>query len=337
MRYFQTASEFRNVSESVGAGFSAQLARRTRVFVNGTAAYSPSYLYGLFPTINEQEPGQSIPDAPDYAVNSQESYSYSAMASLTHGLNARSDVSLSTDVSYTDFVRETAAIRDFDNYGVNAAYARRLSRHNTLSLSYRYRRGRFGSLAAGETVENGLSVGVQFARPLSASRKVTFAFNVGAATTDLPEGAAVQGISGRFYRATGDANLAYDFGRSWQVRGGYRRGLEYVAVLRDPVFTNGAVASMDGLLSRRVLLTVDAGYSSGASVVNLNSSGAFTTYTGSVRLSRGLTRTLALYAQYLYYYYDFRGSLQLQPGFPRTLDRNAARVGLTWWVPLIGR
>jgi len=86
-----------------------------------------------------------------------------------------------------------------------------------------------------------------------------------------------------------------------------------------------------------VLMTASAGYSTGVSAFNLNSSTAFTTYTGVVRVSRAATRTLSAYAEYLFYYYDFRGSLQLQPGLPPQLQRNVARIGLTWWLPVIGR
>ncbi len=337
MRYYHELSEFGNVSESAGAGFSAQLAPRTRLFVNGTAAYSPSYLYGLFPTLTQPVPGQAVPDAPGYSVNTQDSFAYGGSGSLTHGLNARSDLVLSTEVSFTNFLHETEFIRDYDNYGVGAAYLRRISRYSALKLSYLYRRGQFGYSLGTETAENGLQVGMELARPLSATRKMTFAFNVGATDVNIPEGGPNPQISGRFVRATSDASFTYDFRRSWQARAAYRRGVEYLAVLRDPVFTNGASAAIDGLLSRGVLFTAGAAYSSGASALNFGSSSAYTTYTGNVRLSHALTRTLSLYGEYLYYYYDFRGTLQLQPGFPRTLERNAVRVGLTLWVPMTGR
>jgi len=38
---------------------------------------------------------------------------------------------------------------------------------------------------------------------------------------------------------------------------------------------------------------------------------------------------------YLYYYYDFRGTLLLHAGVPSALERNGVRAGLTLWMPVI--
>jgi len=337
MKYYQSLDDFRNVGDSAGLGVSAQLAPRTSVFLNGTAAYSPSYLYGLFPSVGTPAPGDSIPSAPDYSPATQASYNYGGVARVTHAFGPRDGFTLSTDVSHTNFVEETDFQRDFNNYGIGAEYARTLSAHSTLTAGYQYRRGQLGYGRLENTAENGLTFGVQLTKPLSATRKVVFGFSGGASSVEAPEAPEFGRMSGRFYQGTGDASLAYDFGRSWQLRGSYARGVQYLAVLRDPVVTNGISTAVDGLLSGRVLLTAAAGYSTGVSAFNLNSSTAFTTYTGVVRLSRAATRTLSAYAEYLFYYYDFRGSLQLQPGLPPQLQRNVARVGFTLWLPVIGR
>ncbi len=92
VKYYQSLDEFRNVGESAGVGVSAQLAPRTSVFANGSAAYSPSYLYGLFPTVGELAPGDSIPSAPDYGATTQASYNYGGVVRLTHALGARDGV-----------------------------------------------------------------------------------------------------------------------------------------------------------------------------------------------------------------------------------------------------
>ena len=120
VKYYQSLDEFRNVGESAGVGMSAQLAPRTKLFANGSAAYSPSYLYGLFPTLGEPAPGDSIPSAPDYGVTTQASYNYGGVVRLTHALSARDGVSFGGDVSHTNFVQETDFQRDFNNYGVQA-------------------------------------------------------------------------------------------------------------------------------------------------------------------------------------------------------------------------
>jgi hypothetical protein len=44
-----------------------------------------------------------------------------------------------------------------------------------------------------------------------------------------------------------------------------------------------------------------------------------------------------MYGEYQYYYYDLRGTLQLLPGVPPGLNRNSVRIGMTLWVPVVGR
>ena len=51
----------------------------------------------------------------------------------------------------------------------------------------------------------------------------------------------------------------------------------------------------------------------------------------------GLTPTLATYAEYVYYFYDFGDNVRLAPGVPSGLERNGVRVGLTLWVPALRR
>ena len=63
----------------------------------------------------------------------------------------------------------------------------------------------------------------------------------------------------------------------------------------------------------------------------------FDTYTGDVRLRYALTRTFAAYVEYLYYFYDSRGSVPIAPGIPAGLERNGVRAGLTLRVPALRR
>ena len=80
-RYFNDIDEFRNISDSAALGVSGRLSDRTNLLINQSVAYSPSYLYGLFPTDSRTYPGETIPPAPDYAVSDFASYSSSTTAS----------------------------------------------------------------------------------------------------------------------------------------------------------------------------------------------------------------------------------------------------------------
>ena len=50
-----------------------------------------------------------------------------------------------------------------------------------------------------------------------------------------------------------------------------------------------------------------------------------------------LWRSLALYSEYLYYYYDLRGLASLAPGLPPRFNQRAVRAGFTLFVSPLGR
>ena len=341
LRYYQDLNTVQNSSSSIGAGFSATLPGRVTWLVNQTVSYSPSYLYAVFPGLATDAPGE-LPTsaAPNYAVNDVASYSYGTNTAFSHGLTRRGTLLLSADVTKTDFVHQVEGRADMLAYGVRVEFLRNVQRRTAARFGYHFRGGDSGFALGASTVEHGLDVGVQTERLLSATRKATFSITLGPSMVRIP--ALAVGTApltpelgdAQLYRVSGSAAASYQFGRSWEAKGSYSRGLEYVPGLRTPVLTGGISAVVDGLLSRRVDLNVSASYSDGSSALRTASS--YTTYTGNARLRFAVTRHWAVYTEYLYYYYDFRGTALL-PGLPSALERNGARVGLTLWLPVIER
>jgi hypothetical protein len=341
LRYYGSAGELRSVSHSVGVGVDDHLTSRTSLLVNGTAAYSPSYLYGLFPSLTQPAAGTSIPSAPNYNAYDQPSYSFRATVGVMHNLSVRDQLAVTLNGSYTDYVQGSGtalsnARRDLSDYGLKAVYSRNLSRRKTLVISFQHREGQFGYARSGWSMENGITAGMQFTRPLSATRNLTYAFALGSSAVDNPDTGTLLFPGGRQYVATANASAGYDFGRSWNARGSYRRGLEYIAALRTPVFTDGVTIETSGQLSRRTEFRASAAYSTGAPTLGAGIA-QYTTYTGSVRIQRTLTRTASLYGEYFYYFYDFGSALLVQPGLPTSLGRNGVRAGATLSLHALGR
>ena len=334
-RYYSSVGEVQAVGHSGGVGLSASLARRTTLAINQEAAYSPSYMFGLFPGVDELGPGEARPLAPDYAVNDRASRSYASKATITHGLTRRASISTVADYASTHFLREEDGRRDMTTYGVRTTLSRSAGRHSAVRAGYRYRAGDLGAAATGSATSHGIEFGMDHSRVLSASRRADLGFGLGVSTIDAPTDRFGAEARGRFYQVLADATLRYQFGRSWQARAAYRRGLEFVAQLNEPVFVGGFSASVGGLLSRRVDLLASASYSSGESA--LHRSSTFDTYTGSVRSRAAITQSVAVYLEYLYYFYDFGGNSLIAPGLSPRLERNGVRAGLTLWVPVFRR
>ncbi|MEO5895014.1 MAG: hypothetical protein ABIS06_04885 [Vicinamibacterales bacterium] len=340
-RYYGQVGDVQTVSHAAAAGLSATLARRTSVLINQSVAYSPSYLFGLFPAVSGPEPGATQPTAPDYAVNDLASYSYVTSAAVSHGLTRRVSLAASANYTFTDFSREENGRRDVTAYGASTDLARGIGRHTDLRVGYRYRTGGFGSTGSASTTEHALDVGMNHRKILSASRQAHFGFGLGMSATNTPDDISPTGqpgpivSPGQLYRVVGNATVGYEFARSWQARAAYRQGLEYVADLTEPVFVGGFTATVDGLLTRRADLQASAGYSSGKSA--LSEVTTFDTFTASLRSRLALTRAAAVYLEYLYFFYEFSGSPLLVGGSSPRLERHGLRGGLTLWVPAFRR
>jgi hypothetical protein len=336
-RYYPELRKVKSVSHTMGVGFSTQLGRRTTLLLNQTAAYSPSYLFGLFPGIRAAEPGDAITTAPDYAANNVESYAYGTTATLTKGFSPRTAVAISGDFQYTNYLHESAFQRDVRSSGMAGDVSYQRSKNAAVRIGYRYRDGDLGTGAViGSTNEHALNVGLTYSHPVSATRRVSLAFNLGPSAVNVLEVSADAAGPARLYRAAGDVMMGYQFARAWQARGTYRRGLEFVAGLTRPVFTDAFTAMVDGLLSSRLDLQMSAGYSSGQSAVARTAS-RFDTYTGDVRFRYALAQSSAVHIEYLYYFYDFSGYMQPTPGVSPRLERNGVRAGLTLQVPALRR
>jgi len=318
---------------SAGAGFSRQLPGKFNLSVNQSATYSPTYMYGLFPADASTAPGAAPSTSLDYAVGRFESYDYVTTVSLRRDFTRRNSFTATGDYQFTDRLHPTEFWNDITSYVARGEYVHNLARNTALTGRARYRSGDYGYIGTGKTTEAGFDFGVDYTRPLSASKRTTIRFNAGATRAEFPQ--VVTGFDRRI-RGTGELGFDYSFSRTWQARANVRRGLEYLVDLPTPVFNDAVSVGADGLLSRRVDVSMFVGYSDGASLDNRDSL-QITTYTGNVRGRYAFSRTLAVYVEYLRYYYQFRGSTSVLAGIPPRWDRSGVRAGLTLWVPTLGR
>jgi hypothetical protein len=335
LRYYAELDSIGTVSHTVAVGMNADLGGRTKLMVNQMAAYSPSYLYGVFPQDGVTEVGDVIPSAPEYDVSNSESYSYGTTLTLTRGLSRRNSISAMGELQYTDFARSTALRRDVNFQRAGLTFVRTMGRHSTMRIGYDYRTGQFGydpfagTEAGARSSENIIQVGAEYTRPISATRRMVVGFNLGSTAIDRPG-------AGRSYRFLGEGTANLQFARMWQGVANFQRTLEYVPGFTTPLFLTGVNGRIEGRVSRRLTVVTSSGYSSGESAIPGDTL-TFRTYTASARLQQDLTRTLAAYVEYLYYFYDIQGTTQHTPFLLPTMERNSVRVGVTLWVPAFRR
>ena len=202
---------------------------------------------------------------------------------------------------------------------------------------YDYHSGEFG--LGGLTREHGVTIGAEWSPALSRTRRATFCLDVTPTRVELPASALNVSSAGQaevqLNRLSSEASITYPFRPNWQTTARYRRSVEYLSVLGQPVLSDGGRLELTGLLARRIDLSASAGYVSAASA--LNSAQALVTYTGQVAIRYAMKRSLALSADYLYYYYDLSEQAALAPHLAATYEQHGVRVGVVLFVETLGR
>ena len=181
--------------------------------------------------------------------------------------------------------------------------------------------------------------GVEYSAALSRTRRATFRLDVRPTQLDVPA-SSVNVLTGdpvdqHLYRLSGEASVSYPFRLNWQTAARYRRSVEYLSVLGQPVLSDGGRLELTGLLARRIDLSASAGYVDAVSA--LNTASTLVTYTGQVAIRYALKRSLALSSEYLYYYYDMREQAALATQVPPRFEQHGVRFGVVLFLEPFGR
>jgi len=334
VKHYSDLGQTRGVGSGLGVGMSTRLPGSYTVFVNQAVAYTPAHLYGVFPTGAAVEPGTAGETAPDYTVSDFNSYIYTSTVSLKRDFSQRNSLAASGDFQYTDRQVNSPLWQDVTARRFGGEFVRKVSRNVAVATQYRYRSGAFGYTNDLLTTEHSLDFGLNYIKPLSLTRRATLRLNFGVAAADVPQSTQAGNLIFRQYMGTGSADFEYQFQRTWRAKANYRRGIEYIVDIPEPVYANSLGLAIDGFVTRRVDLVVSGGYSSGESLLN-SSALAYDTYTGSIRVRYALSRLSAMYAEYMYYFYDFAQGTPLLVGVPPALERHGVRAGFTLWMPAL--
>ena len=318
---------------------------RTTLSLNQTALYTTSPLYSFFAPsatgapVDAATPSDAPLASPVYGMNTFKARSYGSSMTLSHNLTSRNGVALNAEWQRqsSEAVGSTSGTQQLTTYGAGVQFMHRVGRNTTATGRILYRMSDVEYTVPAVTrqlTEQGIEFGLEQRQPISATRRLTINGLGGVSTMRVPQLVGTEISDRRYTQFWGQMALNYELTRRWRASASYRQGIDYLAGLSEPVSSRTATAMTTGLLSRRVDLTASAAYSSGASALNLTNS-AFDTYTGDLRLRYSPTPTFATYVQYVYYFYDSRGTLPLVPGLPSRLDRNSIRAGLVVRLPAL--
>lgn len=333
-RYYADLRQVLVASHSVGLGIRAQLTRGTSLFLNQGVTYSPALFSGLLASAEEPSLAGVVPTGSNYLFNTTPGYSYSTSASLTHQITGRAALEFIASLRHSEFTVTDPGYSNVHSGDIGGRFTYAVSRNMRLRLGHTFRQGQVAGLPRSR--EQNLEVGFDYLRPLSRTRKTSLAFNLGPTVADGPATAGPSPEVRRQYAVVADVAVNHQVGRTWNLRGTYRRGLGYFEGLQGPVFTGAYAATAGGFLNRRMDLSLSAAYSTGESTLT-QVEPQFTTYTGDARLRIAVSRHWAAYVEYLFYFYEFGEGNLLPAGVPAGLTRNGVRTGLTLWIPMRGK
>jgi len=331
-------------SYSAAAMLTARLGR-TQFQASQSVSYQPYFVLQTLPTApiyslspssvvdtvlrpNNQIPvgvQSSILDKPGTIVASDVSY--------TAPLSRRAGIAFTyghygTDFggTYPDISSHSAAIRVSDA----------VSRSTQIYGTYSYQNGAYDRAVFANTsniAAQGMDAGVSYTRRLSSTRSLRLFGGGGGNKLNErfeadPAAASVQG--------TAHGGMDLQFGRSWSTHGEFSRSLQLLQGIAQPYFGNAVSGGIRGGFGRRVVLSGNGNYSQGAVGIDALSR-SYDTRSAFVMLQIGLSREMALSADYSNAEYSFNRSAVLPEGVIRRLNRQTFRVGLTWVMPLLGR
>ena len=260
---------------------------------------------------------------PDTSVMGRDAVSFDSGADATQTLSPRNSIVYHLTYRSTElgFDRQRLTM-----YGGGVRFNRRASRYASLRVGYGYQQADYGDPHPLTELHN-LDTGFDYARPLSFSRRTTVGVSTGMEAFERQDVL--------FYRAQITAHLVHEIGRTWNIRGMYDRGAQFVELLGEPVYADTFSAHAGGfLVGRRLEMSVDGYYSNGQLTYTFNQN-AMVTYTGSASLEWGLSPNWSIHTSYGYYSYRFGQDVTLPTGLLPETKRHSVRVGVSYWIPLM--
>lgn len=325
-------------------GYDTALGRRTNLNLRQSFVYRPYYTPVVFPPSSPLGPslgtpveGSGLPDPgvgppDDFTLASdQDGVRYSTNAQLSRQLSPRSQIQFRGMYGRADFSSSELDGIDNTRWFAGATYNYDISRDLAARLGYLYRL--YNTQTGGTQIAHDLNIGVVFNKPFVLSRGKTMLSVIPGTTMLVRERISETGDGDRVQlRLIGTATVTHTFTADWQASADYVHFVGFMDGFAEPIEGDRIGATIGGLLTRALDVSVSAGYLSGAIGMQVRN---FDTALGSARLRLALHPRAALFAQYFYYHYSYKDGVADQLLAAPEMDRHGFRAGLNVWLPMI--
>lgn len=298
----------------------------TRLSLDGAVTYARSPFFHLLPAASGAVPvpGVLVPsDA--FAARRLENDTLEGMVGFTSAYTRRSTLSASLSRRMTRFFDQPD--NNFGLWAVKGMWTRKLTRDVAARIGYGREEIEQSAVGEGRFIHEVFDVGFDLAREMSIARRT--AVNFTTQTSMIRETGGE-----RRYRLNGGLGLTRGFNRTWAVSVSASRNTEFLPGFLEPVFSDGVSGTVSGMLADRIEWSAGVGASKGR--IGFEALDDFISYTGTSRLSAGVTPRLGVYAEYSYYRYDMppgASAVVLRP----QMSRQSVSVGLSAFVPIFSK
>lgn len=312
---------------------SGPLGRRTTWSLTQSLGYGPT---NVLPFFGVAQLDRSTPAVPvvDYSVSTVDRLTAYSRGSLTHSISRRGSLTFSGGVEYADgpgFEDDSRARPSFRRWNGAGRYSYQASRYALWYAGYGLthndvtRTSEFGLSPNLHTIDAGLA----YDRPLSFSRRTRVSFQVGSTV--------VQSASSRRreWRASGNAGLQHQIGRTWEAQLFYLRDSRYVPAFADPILNDALTAQIGGRLTLKQSISFLGNYSTG-SVGVANGDNGYHGVSTSATYRYAFLQQMAVYVEYFLLDFEFDNSLALPDTLLGATRRHGVRLGLTIGTGLRG-
>jgi hypothetical protein len=216
---------------------------------------------------------------------------------------------------------------DLDGFSAGGGVSVAIAQGASLRVGYHYteRRAPDGSRLIFRG-GNG-STGFSFGRAISLTKRSQIAF-----ATGIYGGSDLQDRT--HYGVSVTAKFNREIGRTWNAFLLYDRGGQFFNALQAFVESDAGQVGFGGLVNEKLQFYSGIGVRRG-NVGFVAQGNRFNSGTASAGVLYGITEDLGVNVDYSFYRYWFDNSVVLPPNALREMNRQALRVSLSLWVPLL--
>jgi hypothetical protein len=329
---------------SLGFSASTRLGRadRDQFRFDQRVSYDPLFSFGPTAAIGPVVDVDTLPQTePALGIFERASWGSTTSLAYNRALGRRSSLDLNYDFEAREYETSpdpTATLGDSTSHRASFDLRRSLSRTWSTRAEYMLFYARpTDSDGIRPLTDHNILAGIDWTRRVSRTRTLHVSASGGAHNVRSTLGIGVERTPFDYWAPSGQATVGLDLGRNWNVSADYRRVVTVIPELTTESFlTDAVLVNARGLIGSRLELMLSAGRDWSDAADAGSAATADNTHVG-VQAQIALTRMLAATVTYTLFDYQFDEVADLPAGFAQQSRRNAVRVGLSLWLPILGR